>query len=981
LQVESKAYFCTSFPMIRILYISLLMLLLGSEAYAQTYSIRGKAVDAINKSAVTGASVSIRKEKDSGNVAGILTDTGGRFVLTGLLPDKYVVKISFFGYKPLIVKVQVVQQNINLGSLKLGISTYKEITVKGHQVRAEQIGDTVQYNADAFKTNPDATAEDLVNKMPGIIVNTDGSVQAHGETVKQVLVDGKPFFGDDPTTALRNLPAEVIDKVQVYDKLSDQAAFTGFDDGNSQKTINIVTKKYRRNGQFGKIYGGYGTDGRYNAGETFNDFDNNFRLSVISLSNNVNQQNFATQDLLGVMGSSGQRGGGGRAGAGINSPTGGYGGGASNNFLVGSQNGINKTNSIGVNFSDSIGKKTYITASYFFNNTDNNTQSSLARQYFATNNIPTFYNENDQSNTNNYNHRANVRLEYTADSSNSLIFTPKISYQQATVSSSTVGTSLYAPLDTSSATNNTFNQATSGYDFNANLLWRHKFAKKGRTFSWNVGVDVNPKAASDTLHSVNQYYRAGVDTSMVHINQQASAPARNQSISTNLAYTEPIGDKSMIQVNYNPSFTQSSLNQETYVFNALTGEYTTLDSALSNEYSFTTLTNKAGLSYHYRGATANLMIGANYQVSDLEGSQTFPVSSSGQKSYLYENFLPTAIFNEKFEDKSSLRLFYLTSTNLPSITQLQNVVNNTNPLLLSTGNPELKQSYNNTFIARYGKTNTDKAHSFFLFFTANLNENYIGNSTIISNKDSTISGGYKLAKGAQLTYPVNLNNDWSTRAFATYGIPFDFINSNLNFNGGVSYNSTPGLLNYQLNYANTYALNPGVVLSSNISENLDFTLSYNSTYNIVKNTLNAQANANYFTHLADLKFNWIFWRGFTFNTEISHTLYTGLGTYDQSLLLVNGGIAKKFLKGNAGEIKLFVFDALNQNVSIARTVTAAYVDDVRTAVLQRYFMLSFTYTLRHYTAGGVVEKPAPDWQNRMNGGVPPGGPPVIPPNR
>ncbi len=962
--VGVKGYFCRTTYMIKRLFISLLFLILCASAFAQTYNIRGKVVDGTNKSAVVGASVTVSKDKDSTAIKGLLTDTGGRFVLTGLAPDKYIVKIMFFGYKPLIVKVQLVQQNISLGLLKLSVSTFKEINVKGHQVRAEQIGDTVQYNADAFKTNPDATAEDLVKKMPGIIVNTDGSVQAHGETVKQVLVDGKPFFGDDPTTALRNLPSEVIDKVQVYDKLSDQSAFTGFDDGNSQKTINIVTKKYRRNGQFGKGYAGYGTDGRYNAGETFNDFDNNFRLSVISLANNVNQQNFATQDLLGVMGGGGQRSGG-RSGASVTSSTGGYGGGSSNNFLVGSQNGINKTNSVGSNFSDSIGKKTYITASYFYNNTDNNTQSTLARQYFTTNNVVPFYNEADQSNTNNYNHRANVRLEYTADSSNSLIFTPKISYQQAGVTSSTIGTSFYNPTDISTATDNTFNQATSGYDFNANLLWRHKFAKKGRTFSWNVGIDVNPKAATDTLHATNSYYRAGVD-SMVKIIQQANAPAQNQSFNTNLAYTEPIGDKSMIQVNYSPSYTLSSLNQQTYQYNALTGDYNTIDTSLSNKYSYTTLTNKGGLSYHYRGVNANFMIAANYQLADLVGSQTFPVSSNGQKTFSYANFLPMAIFTDKFENKSSLRMFYLTSTNLPSITQLQNVVNNTNPLLLTTGNPKLNQSYNNTFITRYGKTNTDKAHSFFVFFTATLNENYIGNSTIIANKDSIISGGYKLVRGGQLSYPVNLNNDWSTRAFATYGIPFDIISSNLNFNGGLSYSSTPGLLNYQLNYANTYALNPGVVLSSNISENLDFTLSYNSTYNIVKNTLNAQANSNYFTHLADLKFNWIFWRGFSFNTDISHTLYTGLGSYDQSLLLVNGGIAKKFLKNNAGELKLYVFDALNQNLSIARTVNAAYIDDVRTAVLQRYIMLSFTYTLRHYTAGGTIDR-------TPGQGGPPGG--------
>lgn len=949
-------------------------LLVSGGLHAQSFYIKGKVVDAANNSSVAGASVSIRTAADSTILKGVITDTSGKFMLTGLVKSKYIIKISFFGYKPLIAKVELVAQNLNLGAMKLSEASLKEVKIVGHEKRAEMIGDTVQYSADAFKTNPDATAEDLVTKMPGIVVNTDGSVQAHGETVKQVLVDGKPFFGDDPTTALRNLPAEVIDKVQVYDKLSDQSQFTGFDDGNSQKTINIITKKYRRNGQFGKATVGGGTDGKYTAGETFNDFNNNFRLSVIGLSNNVNQQNFASQDLLGVLGGGGGGRSGGRGGPAIGGGgLGGYQGGASNNFLVGNQNGINHTNSAGTNFSDSIGKKTYVTASYFFNNGNNNTQSSLAQTYFTTTNQVPVYDEQDQSNTNNFNHRANVRVETAMDSMNSLIFTPKFNYQQTFINSSMSGTNIIAPSDTTSADGNHYYNTSSGYDFNANLLLRHKFRKKGRTISWNLGTDINPKNANDTLHAVDKYF-ARDSTSI--INQRSSSPSKSLNFNTNIAYTEPLGKLSMIQANYSPSYTQSSLNKVEYSYNALTGEYVLLDTALSNSYSYTTLVNKGGLSYHLKSPdnNRNFMVALNYQDETLTGTQTFPVSSNGEKNYNFSDLLPMAIFNEKFADKSSLRMFYLTNTSLPSITQLQNVVNNTNPLLLSTGNPDLHEQYTHTFITRYGKTAVGKAQSFFMFFTASLTENYIGNSTIISDKDSILPGGYRFAKGSQLTLPVNLNNNWSTKAFATYGLPFDVISSNINFNGGVSYASSPGLLNYKLNYANTWAFNPGLVFSSNISEKVDYTLSYNSTYNIVKNTLNASANSNYFTHLADFKFNWIFYKGFTFNCDISHTLYTGLGSYNQSLFLVNGGFGKKFLKYNAGELKLYVFDALNQNQSISRTITAAYVADVRTVVLQRYLMLSFTYSLRHYTTGGVIEKDNPD-QHDWHPGM--GGPPPV----
>jgi hypothetical protein len=927
------------------LFVLFFFIASGFSARAQDFMIRGRIIDAVDSTPVIGATLIAYQTVDSTNKKFAETDTAGRFKIAGLDKGKYIIRISYMGYKALYVKAEIEDKNIFLGTLKLSNTNLKEVKIYGRQTVAEQKGDTVEYNANAFKTNPDANAEDLVTKMPGITMN-NGTLQAHGEDVKKVLVDGKPFFGDDPTAALRNLPSDIVDKVQVYDKLSDQSQFTGFDDGNSQKTINITTKKNKQNGQFGKVVAGYGTDGRYTGSEVLNLFKGNQRISIIGMSNNLNQQNFATQDLLGVTGGGGGFGHGGRMG-GAGRPSGNWmpNNPSISNFLVGQQGGNTTTNSAGLNYGDSIGRKVYLSGSYFFNNTNNITNSALARSYFTTRNISPLYNEADYNSSSNYNHRANLRLEYLADSANTLILTPKFSYQANNASSDMTGINRLSAFDTTSRTDNRYLSNSSGYDFNANLLWQHKFAKKGRTLSLNIGADISPKTASDTLHSINRYY--GPPDSVVNINQQSSSPSKSYSYNANIAYTEPISKFAQLMFNYSPSYTKNSLDKRTLSRNGPAGEYNILDSSLSNSYSYTTLTNNAGLSVRMRIKTINLSAGVNVQNTKLDGDQVFPTSATVH--HPFNSILPNAMFSEKFENKTNLRIMYRTSTSLPSIQQLQSVINNTNPLILSSGNPDLSQSYSHSLIMHYGKTDTKKAHSFFVFAMVSTTNQYIGNSSIIAFRDSILPGGFKLAKGSQFSQPVNLDNYWSARTFATYGLPLDFIKSNLNLNAGVSYSSTPGLVNNQLNYANTYALSPSVVISSNISEKLDYTISYYGSYNIVNNTLNTQSNNNYFTGTAALKFNWIFWKGFTLSADISHNLYNGLSSqYNQSLLLVNGGIGKRLFKEQNGEIKLYVFDLLNQNTSISRTVTDTYIDDLRTQVLQRYFMVQFTYNLKHF---------------------------------
>ena len=339
---------------------------------SQGQTIRGTLMDPIEGIAVKGATVQLLNPSDSSAIKSTVSDSSGTFLFTNLSLGDYVLRSTSIGFETLLRAVALTD---SMPSLELDdvyipkkTTTLEGLVTVASAPAVSQKGDTTQFSAGQYKVNPDATVEDLIKKMPGITVDRSGTVTAQGEQVRKVTVDGKDFFGDDATMALKNLPSEVVDKIQVFDRLSDQAQLTGFDDGNSVKAINIVTKSQVTNGQFGRIYAGYGTDQRYQAGGNISFFSGDRRVSFVGNFNNVNQQNFASQDLLGLT-SSGGRGGGGGSYRG--------GGGGSDNFSVGMQPGISKTNAFGINFSDKWGKKNNVdvAASYFFNNSNNTNET------------------------------------------------------------------------------------------------------------------------------------------------------------------------------------------------------------------------------------------------------------------------------------------------------------------------------------------------------------------------------------------------------------------------------------------------------------------------------------------------------------------------------------------------------------------------------------------------------------------------------
>ncbi len=911
-----------------------------SHAIAQQVSVSGFVKDKTDRYPLVDANVLLMQLPDSSLVIPMVTDLNGKFLFDKVSKGSYALKILYVGYQDYVFPLTVGDTPIDLKEINLTADSESRdeviVTIKRSVV---QKGDTTQYSADAFKTNPDATAEDLISKMPGVTI-LDGKVQAQGENVTKVLVDGKPFFGDDPSTVLKNLPADVIDKIQIFDQLSDQSQFTGFDDGNRTKTINVVTKPDKRDGYFGKVYAGYGYDDVYKAGGNLNFFKGNRRISILAQSNNINEQNFSTEDLAGVTpGGSGQNNRGGARGgsSGFNN--------GNSDFLVNTQGGISKTNAIGLNYSDKWGNNTDVSASYFFNRSNNNARTSLSRRYVLTSDSAQAYQELNNANSVNTNHRFNARIDYKIDSSNSVLIVPKFSLQLNDGDRFINGLTDRAALPVNS-TLNTYGSNLYALSFSNMLMYRHKFVKKGRTFSLGLTTGWTKNSGKSNFFAQNNYYaNANVSDTL---NQESNLLKNGYHVAPKLIYTEPLSEKSLLEFSYGLSYALNDSDKRTYNYVLSTQEYNSQDTSLSNSFKSIYATHEAGVGYRYQNEKYQFSVNGVYQHAALDNAQIFPSDSKLNRTF--NSFLPSARLKINMSKTKNVRMDYRTQTSSPTVDQLQNVLNNNNPLQISTGNPGLRQQYQHLFFTRYSSTNSVKSSNFFMMLGATYAQNYVANSTFIANQDTSIHG-VDVMKGAQLISKENVDGYVTARSFMSYGMPMAYIKSNLNLNLLANFSRTPGLINGKINYANSPSFGGGFVISSNISPAVDFTVSTNSSYNFVRNSLNVNSNAEFFNQNSKLKFNVILAKHIVLNTEAVHQYYTGLSAgYNQNYMLWNAGLGYKFWKNNAAELRLIVFDILKQNNSVSRTFTDVYNEDMNTNVLSQYFMMTFTYTFRNYTS-------------------------------
>jgi len=935
------------------IFLSLLMLSWALSSFSQTM-VAGKALDQKTKEPLLGATVILDHIASTTRKA-VFTDSLGRFFFRGIPNGEYDFSIQYVGYLTHKQKVTVKQGFNKLGeiAMKVDVKLLETIDIEKVKKRAELNGDTLELNPEAYKVNKDATAEDLLEKMPGIVIN-EGKVQAQGEDVKEVLVDGKPFFGGDPNTVLKNLPAEVIKKIQVFDQESQQDQLTGFNTGNTTKTLNLALKEEFKNGAFGKAYAAYGYEDKYRVGGSINLFKDKKRITFIGQSNNVNIQNFATEDLLGVVsqqngrrGHGGPRGrGGGRGGHGggrLGGPRGGGISGDANDFLIGQQGGISTTHAFGVNYQNSLGKKIELVSSYFFNLSDNDSRVFTQQDYFS----PTQrYTETETTNSTNTNHRLNLRLKYNISDKDMILFLPRFTMQLNEGTDNLTGLNFLEDSLTDDVKDLSSSDLTA-FNWSGKLLYRHSFAKRGRVFTTMVEHGI----ANSSGESQRLFHNLDANNELTDsLDQEAFLKSNDVNYKVGFTFSEPIKNSFAkgIMLSYNYAIEPAESRTETFNLSPSSSTYTDLDTNLSNVFDNTYRTHTAGLAYRVMNMLKKnfLMFKLDYQLAKLTNEQVFPTAFDNKNNF--NSFQPSVVFKTNLSEQKKLFFIYRLQAQKPTTTQLQEIINNSNALQLTIGNRDLKQQNTHHLNLRYNATNVENGTVFFAGLIGNVSTNYIANSTFAATTD-TVFSEVDLATGTQLSTYENLKGFLSLSSFVSYGIPISLLKSNLNINLNTSYSKTPAVSNNITYFTHNESMALGLVLGSNISDHIDFTLSSNSSLNLTQNELTSNQNNQYLTQISKLKVNLRSKKGVLFETTYNHQFYAGFSDeLAQQFSLLGVGIGKKVFKNQLGEIKLYVFDALNQNNSNTQTTYNTYVEQVNSLVLRRYYMLNFTYNIRAF---------------------------------
>ncbi len=920
-----------------------MMVFTVNAVIAQTsIEIQGFVADAGDAEPLTGANISFRLVKDTTVNYFTSTDAAGYFSVKVGEDGFYRMNISFIGYEPFSRILRITSPSYELPPVRLQPSSelLQEVKVSDKPIVVMQQGDTTAFLADGFKTNPDATAGDLLRKLPGVVVDGSG-VQAQGENVQRVLVDGREFFGNDPMATLKNLPAEVIERIEVFDQLSDQAQFSGYDDGNTVKTINIVTRPETRNGTFGRAYAGIGTDEHYSMGGNINFFNEAQRLSVVGLSNDINVQNFSSEDLVGVASSATSgRGRGGRSGG---RGGGGFSRGSTDNFLTANQNGISDAHALGINYVDDfLDEDLKISASAFVNRTDNINDQVSHREYFLNADSSYFYDDRTSQDNLNDTYRFNARIQYAIDDRNMLIVTPALRIQNNSASMLNELSTSSLDGDLISSSLNKQDNEVDGMNFSNNLVYRYAFSKRGRTLSFRLRNTLQENEGLIGLSAANTYFSTSERTDT--LKQETETFSLQRSIDANITYTEPLGERMQLQLTQSAGRNTNATDNKNY---DLRQEDRPLNPKLSNEFESVYINYNTSAGISVRMDKGFLRAGMAYQYGRLENEIMFPVEDDLYR--VYNNILPSLFGRINFSREKNLRLVYRTSTDIPSVTQLQNLVDNSNPLLLTGGNPELDQSYSHRLMLRYSSSSQESASGFFAFISAHHSQDYISNETFIAEGEDLDLGVLILPAGSQFTRPVNLNGYWNLRSLVNYSIPSTWLKSVLNFTAGVTYVQTPGVINRQSNISRNAGVSLGVVVASNISENIDFNVGYTGNFNLVENSLQPELSDTYVNSTFNGNINWIFGKGWVFRTDLNYQRYDGLSDgFNQNFIIWNASIGRKFMERDRAEISIRVFDLLGQNQSINRTISESFIEDASSVVLQQYVMINFLYTIRNF---------------------------------
>ena len=929
--------------------LMLLMILFSPMAFAQQsgVNVTGSVVEQGSDTPIEQATVRLLNVKDSAMVRGVVSARNGSFTLKNVKKGSYLLHITFIGYDPLYQPLQITGKKnpVNVGKLELsdGAIELGEAVVIGKAPEVTVRNDTVEYNADSYKVTEGSVLEYLLKKMPGVEVDSEGKITVNGKEVKKVMVDGKEFFSDDPKVASKNLPAKMIDKLQVLDKKSDMAQMTGFDDGEEETVINLTVKPGMKQGWFGNAYGGYGSKDRYEGNAMVNRFVNNDQITFMGGANNTNNMGFS--DLASTM-FSGMGGGGGRRGG------------------FGAGSGITSSGNAGLNFSKEFKPdKLTLGGNTRYSHSDNDARSKSDRQNILPGDSSSYDNSEAMSRTKSDNFGVDFRLEWKPDTMTQLIFRPSFSLSHSMNDNFSDATTLDNERDTVNTNKSSNYSESNGYNLNASIDFSRKLNNKGRVFSATLSGG-NSDSYSDGMNRSDIVYFNQTDALKNSIiDQRSRYDNKGFNYRAYVSWVEPIGHNNFIQATYSISQRKQEALKNVYNQDA-DGIYNVLDSAYSQSYRNNFISQRASLSFKSQRAKFNYTIGLNLDPS-YSSSENFVGDTTLSKiTRKVVNLSPMAQFNYMFDKRTNLRIMYNGRTSQPSMTQLQPVADISDPTNITIGNPDLNPRYTNNVFIRFQQFTPEKQRAFMIM----ANGSYIINDIVSYTS-------YNQETGVKTTTYKNVNGNYSGNVRMMLNTPLKNKKFSINSMTMASFANSNGYINEEKN------TNRNLILSERggidfRSSYLDLGVNGNIRYNATSNSLQKENNQNTFNYGAGGYTTIYLPLNFKIESDVNWSTNSGYGDgFKQNEVLWNASASKSFLKNNQGTLRFKIYDILQQRSNISRSVTASYIQDSEYNTLGSYFMVHFIYRFSIFKGGASasdVKTPGRGGRGRGPMGAPPG---------
>lgn len=884
--------------------------------------LRGRLVSSSDGELLVGAYIYADKDKDT-PIA--VSDSLGYFKIQCFKDSLLTLSFSYMGFQPL-TRRYLPRATYNAGAIKMtpDVLSIDEVVVTARPALATQNGDTTEFNPAALKMAVDADLENLLKKLPGFeIVN--GKIMAQGQEVTKIYIDGKSYFLNNPSEALKNLPASLVSKVKMFDDSSEEAKFSGYDDGTKQRSLNIVTKNPNAMKVFGNTTGDYGIseklkntfdDNKYNARLSANMFDLKRRITISGDLGSSDQANTLEQAKY--------KGEGGKNG--------------------------NKRFSI--DYSSDINEKLFVTGNYRFGTNESYSANASRQDYFPSETYESrIYDSESHSWRNNDDHNVNLEIEYKPSKRDKIKFSPSLTFTNSNSRSLNMATT-EENGDTLNSSNTNNRNITENYNFGGKLSWMHAFNKRGRTLTTTLNFNKRNNTGTQLQNADERFLSKENILADTLRNNRNITTADSYNFSASASYSEPISKNSRVSINYNFEKTSDENDKESISF--LDKDFYKeigIDTALTKGTSVIKLRNRIGLNYNYSVKDKFAVRGgANISDTKMDNEYSFLGKRDSIVSNHYIDIAPRANLDIKLAKNKSISINYNGSTSSPNASQLEDVLDVSNPLQVSKGNPSLKKTFSHSLSTRYSSSNMEK--STYINIDASINQSF---NNVASNmqfiKNDTIVNGYELQRGTRLSSPINLNGGWNFNLNVHYSFPIRPLKLMINPSASYRYGHTPSIYDNIKTFNNSHNGDFGISISTNVSENLDVYVRSNTSYEYSKNT--QTGNSTLFNENVNANARWIFWKGFLIGGTINYQYSTKTrGTsVNESQAMLDAEFGKKFGKKKQFELKFSASDILRQKNTVRYSLSDHYSSINYSTNTNTYYTLSFSYRLMHMPGG------------------------------